>query len=197
MVNKKMMGIICTALLIAAVSAAIASVFPDWCEQEVRDYFDVLSQNIDVKNIFRLPVLTDWKKIYKEILYIIRYFIMRCGLLLAILYLCFKRRSCIGVLFTGLIESLLYTVSAILIFTACSRVSFSVWFLIGLLPESMISLCIYRSFQDLWYAAEIRFYGRLLKPGTLYSMSPYLHCRIVLLLVICCLFEGFFYKICA
>ena len=191
------MGIICTALLIAAVSAAIASVFPDWCEQEVRDYFDVLSQNIDVKNIFRLPVLTDWKKIYKEILYIIRYFIMRCGLLLAILYLCFKRRSCIGVLFTGLIESLLYTVSAILIFTACSRVSFSVWFLIGLLPESMISLCIYRSFQDLWYAAEIRFYGRLLKPGTLYSMSPYLHCRIVLLLVICCLFEGFFYKICA
>lgn len=72
MVNKKMMGIICTALLIAAVSAAIASVFPDWCEQEVRDYFDVLSQNIDVKNIFRLPVLTDWKKIYKEILYIIR-----------------------------------------------------------------------------------------------------------------------------
>ena len=190
------MGIICTAFFIAAGSAVIASAFPGWCEQEVRDYFEVLSQNMRGKNIFRLHDLTDCKKVYKETLYIMRYFIMRCGLLLVMLFLCFKKRSCIGVFFTGVIESLLYTISAIMIFTACSRVSFSVWFLIGLLPESMISLCIYRFFQELWHAAEIRFYGKLLKPGTLYFMSPYLHCRIVFILVICCLFEGFFYKIC-
>lgn len=190
------MGIFCMAFLIAAGSAVIASAFPDWCEQEVRDYFDVLPQNMKVKNIFRLPNLTDCKKVYKEILYIMRYFIMRCGPLLVMLFLCFKRRSCIGVFFTGVMEALLYTITAILIFTACSRISFSVWFLIGLLPESMISLCIYCSFQELWHAAEIRFYGKLLKPGTLYSMSPYLHCRIVILFVICCLFESFFYKIC-
>lgn len=191
-----MVGIFCTALLIAAGSAVIAAAFPGWCKQEVLDYFDVLPQNMKGKSIVRLSDLTDCKKVYKEMLYIMRYFIMRCGLLLVMLFLCFKRRSCLGVLFTGLIESLLYTISAIMIFSACSRVSFSVWFLIGLLPESMISLCIYRSFQELWHAAEIRFNGKLLKPGTLYSMSPYLHCRIVFLLVICCLFEGFFYKIC-
>lgn len=184
------------ALLIAAGSAVIASAFPGWCEQEVRDYFAVLPQNIKEINIVRFPELTDCKKVYKEILYIMRYFIMRCGLLLVMLFLCFKRRSCIGVFFTGVMEAILYTISAILIFSACSRVSFSVWFLIGLLPESMISLCIYRSFQELWHAAEIRFYGKLLKPGTLYSMSPYLHCRIVILFLICCLFERFFYKIC-
>lgn len=197
MVNKKIMGIFCTAFFIAAGSAVIAYDFPDWCEQEVREYFDVLSRNMEVRNPVQLPDLTDCKIFYKEILYIIRYFVMRCGFLTAMLYLCFKRRSCIVALLMGLLESILYTVSAILIFSACSRVSFSVWFLIGLLPESMICLCIYRSFQELWHSAEIRFSGKLLKPGILYPMSPYLHCRIVFILLICCLLEGLFYKICA
>lgn len=197
MMNRKMTGILCTAFLIAAGSAAIADVLPDWCNQEVQVYFEVLSRNMENRESIRLPDLMDCRIFYKGILYIMRYFIMRCGFLVFLISLCFKRQSCICALLTGMLESVLYTIFAIMIFTACSRVSFFVWFLIGLLPESMISLCIYCSFRELWDSGEIRFHGKLIKPAVRRFMSPYLHCRIIIILVLCCLFEGFCYRICA